>query len=102
MPRPATLLVQDSKQVYCSYNLEYKDKKVNLEIHYGCDVIRNWQRSEIKIMVNGSDKQEALTLQQLIKRGLSRIIIFKRIGHFSSLFLFFMHQFTDGDMGNSW
>ncbi len=72
--RPATLLVQAASRFVADIDLEYKDKKVNLKSIMGVMSLGIGKGAEIKIMVEGSDEQEALAaLQQLMEQeGLAK------------------------------
>lgn len=72
--RPATLLVQTASRFVADIDLEFKDKKVNLKSIMGVMSLGIGKGAEIKIIVDGSDEQEALAaLQQLMeKEGLAQ------------------------------
>ncbi|WP_100330736.1 phosphocarrier protein HPr [Bacillus xiapuensis] len=60
--RPATLLVQTASRFSCEIELEYQERKVNLKSIMGVMSLGIGQHSDIKIIADGSDEQEAITI----------------------------------------
>jgi phosphocarrier protein HPr len=71
--RPATLLVQAAGKFNSDINLEYKEKKVNLKSIMGVMSLGIGSGSDITIIAEGSDEQEALNAieETLTKEGLA-------------------------------
>lgn len=71
--RPATLLVQAAGKFNSDINLEYKEKKVNLKSIMGVMSLGIGSGSDITIIAEGSDEQDALNAieETLTKEGLA-------------------------------
>ncbi|WP_318504984.1 phosphocarrier protein HPr [Bacillus sp. T3] len=67
--RPATLLVQAASKFNSDIQLEYKEKKVNLKSIMGVMSLGIGQGAEFKIIIDGSDEQDALQgLEDTLKK----------------------------------
>lgn len=71
--RPATLLVQTAGKFESEITLEYKGKKVNLKSIMGVMSLGIGKDAEIKIIVEGSDEENAIkSLEEVMqKEGLA-------------------------------
>ncbi|OCA89790.1 phosphocarrier protein HPr [Pradoshia sp. D12] len=72
--RPATLLVQAAGKFNSDINLEYKEKKVNLKSIMGVMSLGIGSGSDITIIAEGNDEQDALNAieETLTKEGLAK------------------------------
>ncbi|EKB54590.1 MULTISPECIES: phosphocarrier protein HPr [Facklamia] len=71
--RPATLLVQAASKFSSDITLEYKGKSVNLKSIMGVMSLGVGQGSEVTILTEGSDEEEAMAVvkETMKKEGLS-------------------------------
>ncbi|GAB7231516.1 phosphocarrier protein HPr [Facklamia hominis] len=71
--RPATLLVQAASKFSSDITLEYKGKSVNLKSIMGVMSLGVGQGSEVTIITEGSDEEEAMAVvkETMKKEGLS-------------------------------
>ncbi|MGG0554742.1 phosphocarrier protein HPr [Priestia aryabhattai] len=68
--RPATTLVQAASKFDSNIYLEYKDKSVNLKSIMGVMALGVTKDSEIKILAQGPDEEQAITsLEDAIKQA---------------------------------
>ncbi|HEY4602213.1 MAG TPA: phosphocarrier protein HPr [Cerasibacillus sp.] len=71
--RPATLLVNKAGQYESELEIEYKDKKVNLKSIMGVMSLGIPKGSDIKVIANGSDEEEAIKgIEEVIKEHLGK------------------------------
>lgn len=57
--RPATVLVSEASKFESDINIEYNGKKANLKSIMGVMALGIMQGAEFKIIINGSDAEEA-------------------------------------------
>ncbi|MDK7187562.1 phosphocarrier protein HPr [Facklamia hominis] len=71
--RPATLLVQAASKFSSDITLEYKGKSVNLKSIMGVMSLGVGQGSEVTIITEGADEEEAMAVvkETMKKEGLS-------------------------------